>query len=711
MLKVVRIHIVALVVGLSFASAAIGQDGAGGGKGFDDAKPLPELFVFGKSLSPDNSGGYGAAQEYFRDPFLGDLAPVPRELRNSAAGAAGTPAKTKAKSTSVIDPDTVTRAGPNDPSAAPAGVANSESAAGAEPNAFSMGVIRGPNNPVDKIIPATNIGLINERVTKSSGQSTALYVLRGADPNYGQALVDAAQFGLNFSQNVTLAAMQNHALNKEAGAQGEFRNMGTEICQNFKLKEGRKSKNEATYPEFACQADIAGLAFDSDKSGAQPASAALQTREGSSPFVASSTVNTRVGAGPGLWYGMQIAAARAKAAAYAMCGLPEQNNPDLPRDATCLPPVIDEMKGQNPGATSLGGFTLSYLMFPNPPGGEQKVMETQSQRRAEFRSKFGDMCFACFAGGKDSNNQELDLSVGRLLSKKIDPVIPLYKTYQEVEKSIYENLRRILYHKCYADNADRSSEGPTDEQAVDIFNLKSGADPYSGEQEEKWNDGNFWRGDAALGTNAQNKLPGDINVYQALDFMSFNGFRLTPPTIDAMYHVLTEKESIAAMSENQGAGGADFLNRECDRRLRDEMSYDQVIQRLRPFAMGATRGGIRVTKTTPLPREIKVLYFFAQRLALGKIFDGCEQALMRVDAVPSVPLLSTEATNLVLNVCSGETNDPEAFGRKRGENIGMLNNFVDKMFQQIAGESGKSGSSIAQTFRGNKELAAKGNLQ
>lgn len=622
----------------------------------DTSESLPDTYIFGEYTTPKNRLGTTAGAEFMNDGLIGEEPNVPEAMRPTGNTASPT-----------LNFSKLRRSANNNPGAAPAGVSAGESGAQAASNieVASVSQIATADHPVEALVATGYNKELVEKFTELSDLATAYYAAGAADPLYKDVLSSSYSLGSSFNNNVYQARERQNSDLEQAGAAGKMRLYGVRNCENqAALTGGKGEEAKGNYPALACimSRDGAGLAGSTNPGGFD-----LSMR--SNVAKANTRAKTRAGT-PEVDPALQS------------CGFSEQSV------------MTDAAKCDYAGFPTGGGEVLyairnSYLLYPDDPGAPS---DEQTKKREEYQRFFGDQCQICIRGGKDELGRELASSSIRTRTKKIPPSENLGENFNKINMAVYDNLRKILFNKCYHDNFDHGSvKGPaaTEAKGSEIFRLAPGE--TTGLTPELYNDGNFWFGDAASGTNPDNKLGGGISAKEALDYLSFDGFKLTPAVMDGLYDIITEKNSITESGIAHEKGG--YKNDECDRRLGANLAWDRIHPILSDSKSPAAMA---------VGREIRALYSFARRLTLGKIFDGCQQAMTRAQTVTLMPEFAEQAVQAIGSICTGNMKDPSAFINQRAENIQQIYRFVDRLFEELARGSGKSGSAVAKAFKGDR---------
>ena len=623
--------------------------------GPDTSADLTKAFAFGEITTSDNKVKSTDAAPFSNNALGGPAPEIPRAMQDRSN-------KNANGSQSVIKSKINSRAS-QDPGAPAPGTASGEEDSDPDAEKANVSYLSTPGNPIDDLNSAQYNKEILGNFTTITDLGDAYYVVGGMDPLYKDVLFSSHQLGSSFSNNVYQARARMVDEYSRGGGLGQNRYDGLKSCEDEVAAQAGKEGDEAkrAYPAVACIASRLknGLGSTEAAGGLKKKSAVLNSR----------SVNTRAGV---LGGGGEIDQA------LQLCGF--SSSTQLNDEARCE----SEAESVAGGGKVLAALRNSYRLYPDS---DQSGGEDQATKRQEYKDYFGDQCHVCIQGGKSELGMELHENTIRLKVVKIPAGKNLAENFNELNKAVYDNLRKILYNKCYHDNYDASGDGALEKKGAEIFRLATGE--TTGDTETSYNDGNFWAGDAANGKNADNKLGGGISVKEALDYLSFEGFRLSPSIIDGIYDIVTEKNSVSELTSGVEGGG--YSNNECDTRLGTELAWDKINPILSDSKSAAAAN---------VKNEIRSIYNFARRITIGKIFDGCQQAMSKAQNVSLSPELGMEAVNAIARVCSGNIGDPTAFMRERSNNIIQINAFVDDLYKELAAGSGKSGSAVAKAFKG-----------
>ena len=347
----------------------------------------------------------------------------------------------------------------------------------------------------------------------------------------------------------------------------------------------------------------------------------------------------------------------------------------IPSDGQCSLPSSVSISG-----SVKFGIRNSYFIFPE--GDSQN-----KTRRQDYNKYFGDQCIVCVAGGTDDNGTSLDNTTERLFVVSLEQSEAKYKPdeyFKEINRHVYESLRGTLHSKCVHDNKIVDSAATA--QGAAILRL----DGTSGKVKDEYEDGDFWRSASAFSQVPEDSS--DLTPHEVLRYLSFPGFRLRAGDIDGVYSIISSKNPISEATY----GVSTLNNHECDSKLGGvgTFGWDMIINSFNDPKRAAA-----------LSREIKALVALSQRISLGKVYDSCNQALAAVQEVNAIPEMTHAASKGILNVCAGPGADYNALQARINENVMSLNQMMDRMYAEIAAGSGKSGSAIAKSFKGEKAEA------
>jgi len=608
---------------------------------------------FGETLTPDIQQKGAATAEVGLDPALRDLSVIPPNFRDvvveGQTGAAAGPA-----SSSIVPGFGANGGGGlnfgdlGNPSAAPSGVL---APAGAN-NANSGVAALDPANDPDLNVRWTgdNKDVADATIANGFGiMGLGLLTVLSADPAMANTITATNKISVDAVGLYGGAARDREARFKDMGPSGETAHYSLSNC----LDETNEKAAKVEYGQGKSE---------------------IPMRACRNPIEAGNSKGPNLLAGQGVFN----SATQAK---LARCGF------DAKTASTPGVACRQEAQAVASGGDVIASYRMSYFIFPSAASGGDN-----EKKRTQFTNYFGDKCYVCMQGGKDDFGRTVSSSTVQRKVADIAPTTPIIENFKKFNETIYDNLRMVLLSKCKYENEASNPANSTSLKGEKIFRMNGD------EIAKTWEGGSFWKSQRA---NTGADING-LSALKALGYLSFNGFRLSTAIVDALYQIVADKTPVSTTTYGTGVTASGTgLNGQCEQRLGANFNYQKVSQRLSTTDQGEG----------PLPKEIKSLYYFAQRLSVGRIYDGCEQVMLKVEGANILPHIGNDAIETVAKVCSGEVNDASAFGSKREDNVASLSNFVDKIFEQIAQDSGRSGNAVSKSFKGEKNLAAQGNLR